>query len=213
MTLLEDFPDFSLWHDPSCACLYATWRGIHGSRRTQAQYTLLREYVLDTGSTKLLNDSLLDEDGWSQLTQWIAKQGFSQLAAAGLQVVAWVLPRQPTAFYDTARTLSQVRGLLIDTFTDAQAAYDWLHRWPSLPEAASAPKHDLPGAAAFVLLSPAQQLVLATSQGRVLAPRWEADCYIAPYQLPNGLLVEVFYHLHSGKLHQIQTRPSPEPEK
>lgn len=201
MTLLEDFPDFTLWHDATCACLYATWQGAHAPGRTQAQYTLLREHVLATGSRKLLNDGLLDENGWEQVADWIAAQGFRHLAAAGVQAVAWVLPRHPAAFFDTARVLTQVRQPLVDTFTDAQAAYDWLHRWPQ----ASPPGGSL-SAAAFLLLPPAEQVALAAAQGRALTPRWEVEHYVKPYELRNGLRVEVFYHLHSGVFYQVQVQ-------
>lgn len=203
MTLLEDFADFTLWHDATCACLYATWQGAHAPGRTQAQYTLLREHVHATGSRKLLNDGLLDENGWEQVADWIANQGFRRLAAAGVQAVAWVLPRHPAAFFDTARVLAQVRQPLVDTFTDAQAAYDWLHRWPQVSLSASQWQGTL-SAAAFLLLPPAEQVAQATAQGRALAPRWEEEYYVKPYELGSGLRVEVFYHLHSGVLYQVQ---------
>jgi hypothetical protein len=209
MTLLEDFPDFTLWHDATCACLYATWQGTHAPGRTQAQYTLLREHVLATSSHKLLNDGLLDENGWEQVAGWIATQAFRRLAAAGVQAVAWVLPRHPAAFFDTARVLAQVRQPLVDTFTDAQAAYDWLHRWPQVPS--STPWGEgARSAAAFLLLPPAEQVALAAAQGRALAPRGEVEYYIKPYELHNGLRVEVFYHLHSGVLYQVQVQHPPQ---
>lgn len=209
MTLLEDFSDFILWHDATCACLYATWQGAHAPGRTQAQYTLLREHVLATGSRKPLNDGLLDENGWEQVTDWIAAQGFQHLAAAGVQAVAWVLPRQPAAFFDTARVLTQVRQPLVDTFTDAQAAYDWLHRWPRVPSSPPRGEGEL-SAAAFLLLPPAQQVAIAAAQGRALAPRWDVEYYIKPYELGSGLRVEVFYHLHSGVLYQVQVQRPPQ---
>lgn len=73
---------------------------------------------------------MLGEDGWEQVVDWIAAQGFERLAAAGMLAVVWVLPRPRAAFFDAARVLAQVRHPLFNTFTDAQAAYDWLHRWP-----------------------------------------------------------------------------------
>jgi hypothetical protein len=206
MTLLEDFPDFTLWHDPTCACLYATWQGVHAPGRTRAQYTLLREHARDTGSRKLLNDALLDEDGWVQVADWIATDGFQRLAEAGVQAVAWVLPRHPTAFYDTVRVLAQLHHPLVDTFNDAQAAYDWLHRWPQLLPAARQPASRL-SEAAFAQLPPAQQVALAAAYGRALAPRWEESHYIKPYELYNNLRVEVFYHLHSGALSKVHVQP------
>lgn len=209
MTLLEDFSDFTLWHDITCACLYATWQGAHAPGRTKAQYTLIREHAQCTGSRKLLNDGLLDEDGWEQVADWIAAHSFRSLDAVGVQAVAWVLPRHPAAFFDTARVLAQVRQPLVDTFTDAQAAYDWLHRWPQVSPT-DPPLDGMLSAAAFLLLPPAEQVVLASGEGRALAPRWEVDYYIKPYELGSGLRVEVFYHLHSGVFYQVRVQRPPQ---
>jgi hypothetical protein len=205
MTLLEDAPDFTLWHDASCACLYATWRGYHPARLTQAHYTLIRQQRQRTQSTKLLNDSLLDEDGWAALTRWLADEYFQALAAEGLQALAWVLPRQPAALYDTAWVVARLQQPLADTFTDAQAAYDWLHRWPAVLPKPLAMEPPLT-AAAFLLLPAAQQVALAAQQGRAMAPRWETDFYVKPYQLLDALVIDVYYHLHSGGLYQVQVR-------
>lgn len=205
LTLLAEFSNFTLWHDSSCACLYATWWGEHSSSLTMAQYELIRQHVRQTGSTKLLNDSLQDGDGWAEAAGWIAHEGFDRLVEDGLQVVAWVLPRQPAALCDTARVLAQMRQLLVDTFTDAQAAYDWLHRWPAASCLPAVGESRLT-AAAFLLLPPAQQLALAERQGRALAPHCEQDYYIKPYELLDALRVEVYYHLHSGVFYQVHTQ-------
>lgn len=207
MQLLEDFPHFTLWHDPACACLYATWWGKHPSAVTRAQYDLIRGHMRVTGSTKLLNDSLLDQDGWSQAACWLADEGLQRLALDGLQIIAWVLPQHAGAFFDTARVLAQAKQPIIDAFTDAQAAYDWLHRWPLNLSTVPAPTGIVSmSAAKFLLLPPTQQVEYAKQQGRPLAPRWEPDYYVKPYHLLNTLLVEVYYHAHSGIFHQIKTQ-------
>lgn len=203
MMLLEDFPDFQLWHDATCACLYVTWWGKHSSSLTRAQYSLIRWHLQATRSTKLLNDALLDEDGWAQVTCWLADEGLRRLADDGLQIIAWVLPRHPAAFYDTARVLARVQQPLVNTFTDAQAAYDWLHRWPFATPANLA-SESLLTPAAFLLLPPAQQVQFVQQRGQALVPRWEPDFYIKPYWVLDELLVDVYYHLHSGVFYQLQ---------
>lgn len=208
MILLENSPNFVLWQDATCACLYATWSGKHSSSETRVQYNLIRQHLRQTKSTKLLNDSVHDEDGWSQVTDWLADEGFGQLADEGLQVVAWVLPRQPAALYDTARVLARLRQPLVDTFTDAQAAYDWLHRWPAASFPLPAGEACLT-AAAFLLLPPARQVTLVQQQGRALAPRLEADYYVKPYELLDVLRVEVYYYLHSGVFYQVRAQVAP----
>lgn len=208
MTLLEDFPDFNLWHDASCFCLYATWRGKHSSAQTREQYNLIREHLLSTRSTKLLNDGLQDEDGWHTAACWLADEGLRRLAEDGMQIIAWVLPQHPGAFFDTAQVLARAQQPLVDTFTDAQAAYDWLHRWPlGLP--ANETSVVSMTAAKFLLLSPTQQNELVKQHGRSLIPRWEPDYYVKPYHLFNTLLVEVYYYVHSGVFHQIKAQVLP----
>ncbi|RZL15659.1 MAG: hypothetical protein EOO62_03405 [Hymenobacter sp.] len=207
MQLLEDFPHFSLWHDPSCDCLYASWWGEHTGIVTRVQYDLIRWHLRVTSSTKLLNDSLLDQNGWSQVTCWLANDGLRLLARDGLQIIAWVLPQHAGAFFDTARVLAQAKEPLIDTFTDAQAAYDWLHRWPLGPSTAPTPTSLLSmSAAKFLLLAPNEQLETVKQMGRPLAPRWEPDYYVKPYHLLDTLLVEVYYQLHSGVFQRLQAQ-------
>lgn len=207
MTLLEDLPHFSLWHDPNCACLYATWRGRHPGYLTRMQYNLIYWHLCATGSKHLLNDSLLDEDGWQEAADWVANEGFARLAQQGLQVVAWVLPQHTGAFYDTIKIISHLREPRVDTFADAQAAYDWLHRqyWAERP-AATTPLPSPLTVAAFLALPHAEQLRLIDQQGRAQVPRWEADYYVQPYQLPTELLVELCYHAHSGVLYRVRAR-------
>lgn len=171
----------------------------------RAQYRLIHGHAQETKSTKMLNDGLLDEDGWSHVANWLADEGFRQLANVGVQAVAWVLPRHPAAFHDTMQVLARLRRPLVDTFTDAQAAYDWLLRWPTA-SAAPLPSNPQLLAANFVWLPAAEQVNLASHHGRALTPQWEPDFYVKPYELPDGLVVEVAYHLHSGLFHQVRIR-------
>jgi hypothetical protein len=169
-------------------------------------YELICWHLRATGSKHLLNDSLLDEDGWQEVTDWLADACMKRLADDGLQVVAWVLPRHHRAFFDTAKVLAQLQQPRVDTFTDAQAAYDWLHHqyWSALHTPAQLPL--ILTVAAFLDLSNAEQLLLIEQQGRAQAPRWDGEYYIQPYLLPAELLVELYYHAHSGVLYQVRAR-------
>ncbi|RZJ94746.1 MAG: hypothetical protein EOO60_02315 [Hymenobacter sp.] len=204
MLLLEDFPTFTLWHDPTCACLYATWLGRQTNTLARTQYMLIQWHLSATQSTKLLNDSSQDEDGWDQVTDWIANTCFSNLAASGLQVVAWVLPHHPGALFDTARVLTQLKQPIVDTFTDAQGAYDWLHRWPF--QTPTPPKGRQMIAVEFLLLPAPEQPRLTLQLGRPLSPRYEPEFYVKPYHVEDKLLVELYYYLHSGVFYQLQAR-------
>lgn len=172
------------------------------------QYGLILWYLQVANSTKLLNDSLLDEDGWQEAAEWVSNECFKQLASSGLQVVAWVLPRHLAAFHDTSRVLASLQQLLVDNFTDAQAAYDWLLNQP--PTARGSAAAELPSSlltvAAFLALSYNEQLRCIEQVGRAQVSRWEADYYVQPYYLPPNLLVEFYQYAHSGVLYQVRAR-------
>ncbi|TVT40637.1 hypothetical protein FNT36_14305 [Hymenobacter setariae] len=127
MLLLEDSPPFLLTHNPADACLYASWRGPHTGEVTRQHYAQILQHARATQSTKLLNDALLDENGWNEIIGWLAEEYFLQLAKVGIQAIAWVLPSNPQAFCDTYQVLKRLQQPLVDTFTDAEAAYRWLH--------------------------------------------------------------------------------------
>lgn len=130
MTTLAESPHLTLTHDPDRAGLYATWLGPHGRAATQADYELILQFVRLTRSTKLLSDGLLDQNGWNELTAWLAHDFFRRLAAEGLVALAWVLPRNVEALRDTQQLLALLEQPLAAAFTDPEAAYSWLHRWP-----------------------------------------------------------------------------------
>ncbi|RZJ94014.1 MAG: hypothetical protein EOO60_03960 [Hymenobacter sp.] len=126
---LLNTPTLLLFHDPECACLYATWYPTPSPQATLANYQAILAQVRQTRSQRLLNDCLLDENGWQEAAHWIEDNCFKQLAQAGLRTVAWVLPRQEEAMRDTQVLLQHTDGLLVDTFLDAESAYTWLRRW------------------------------------------------------------------------------------
>lgn len=130
MTTLVELPHFSLVYDSTHACLYATWQGQHDGPSTQANYELIFKYVCITRSTKLLNDGLLDQNGWKEVTNWLANECFQLLAQEGLAIVAWVLPRNLEAYHDTHKLLLLLERPFVGTFADPEAAYEWLHQWP-----------------------------------------------------------------------------------
>lgn len=129
-TILVESPHFDLVHDTSCDCLYATWHGAHGGAVTAENYELILQHVRLTHSTKLLSDGLADQNGWRELTGWLAQDCFLRLSQEGLLAIAWVLPRDTVALYDTQRLLAAISKPLIETFIDPEGAYRWLHKWP-----------------------------------------------------------------------------------
>lgn len=130
MVSLLQTDGFSLLHDRSLNWLCATWTGRQSAEVMRQDYELILQHARRLRCSKLLNDSVADEDGWSELTAWLAQNCFPELAKCGVQAVAWVLPRNAQAFRDIQQVLASAKAPLIDVFQELDAAHDWLRRWP-----------------------------------------------------------------------------------
>ena len=135
MHVLFDVPDFIISYDASHNWLYTVWRGTRPTSQTRDYCARVAAHAQLTGSNKVLNDSVLDLDGWGELTKWIAQDFFHTLFCSGVAAVAWVLPhdlRARTYTNEVIARLSQLRGdwPVVDTFADMEAAYAWLMKVP-----------------------------------------------------------------------------------
>lgn len=128
METLFETPQCVISYDQDNGWLHLLWRGYHGEIESKAYGLKILEKVRLTGVTKILNDSTLDQDGWGELTRWIALDFMQQLADAGVVAAAWVLPKNLKALADVHAVLTQVNCPLIDTFVDVEAAYNWLKK-------------------------------------------------------------------------------------
>lgn len=93
-------------------------------------YTEILQQVHQLKCLKLLNDSSEDQDGWSELTTWLANSCFPELSQSGIQAVAWVLPKDVQAYRHTQQVLALTKVPLVDVFQDVDAAHEWLQKWP-----------------------------------------------------------------------------------
>ncbi|SET91908.1 hypothetical protein [Hymenobacter actinosclerus] len=126
METLFESPRFVISYDEANGWLHLLWQGHHNETESKAYGQKIVEKVRLTGATRVLNDATLDQDGWGELTRWIALDFMGQLAEAGIVAAAWVLPENLKARADVLRVLAQVSCPLIDTFVDVEAAYNWL---------------------------------------------------------------------------------------
>lgn len=130
MVLLLETDGFTLLHDPLPNWLYAMWMGRRSAEVMRQNYDFILQQVRRLRCSKLLNDSTEDKDGWSGLTAWLAQNCFPELAECGIQAVAWVLPKNAQAFRDIHQILASAKAPLIDVFHEAEAAQNWLQKWP-----------------------------------------------------------------------------------
>ena len=126
MKTLTDTPGLTIAYDAAHHWLHLTWRGAHDEDTSKAACLLILEKIRLTASTKILNDATLDLDGWSELTRWIAQDYLLALADAGVSAIAWVVPHNLRARIDTHNVMARQTRPLVDTFSDAEAAYHWL---------------------------------------------------------------------------------------
>jgi len=130
MVLLVQLDGFTLLHDPLLNGLYAMWTGQQSAQVMRKNYDSILRQVRRLRCSKLLNDSAEGGGGWSELTVWLAQDCFPELAKYGIQAVAWVLPKNAQAFRNSHQVLALAKAPLIDVFHEAEAAHDWLRKWP-----------------------------------------------------------------------------------
>ena len=132
MKVLAEDALFLLLHDESRDWLFVEWRGQQSQLSILTACSLILEQVRHTGCPKILSDSTRDQNGWANLTDWIAGNYFEQLAACGVVAVAWVLPTNLRARADVQRLVAAIERPVTDVFVDTESAFSWLSRWPQM---------------------------------------------------------------------------------
>ena len=125
-SLLET-PSFSLAYDAPLRGLYVTWRGPHDANSSVTNCALILQYVRVTHARRILNDSSLALDGWSEVTGWLAQAFLPSLADNGVVALAWVKAQDWPTRIAIEQTLHDTSYLLVDTFEDTCEALAWLH--------------------------------------------------------------------------------------
>lgn len=135
-TLFED-SNLTITYDGDHDWLLTAWRGKRTPEASKEYCRLLLKKIQSTGSTCVLNDSSQDQDGWGEMTRWLGQDFLKNLTANGVSAVAWVLPRNLRARADVNQAMAQADMVMtqagtnwpaVDTFTDVEAAYEWLLR-------------------------------------------------------------------------------------
>ena len=128
-TLLET-PAFALAYDAPLQGLYVTWRGAHDTDSSVANCVLILQHVRARQIRRLLTDSSLSLDGWSELTGWLAHAFFPSLADNGVVAIAWVKALDWPTRTAIEQTMQATTRPAVDTFEDTCAALTWLQAMP-----------------------------------------------------------------------------------
>ncbi|AYA37776.1 hypothetical protein D3Y59_12410 [Hymenobacter oligotrophus] len=117
----------SISYDAANAWLYADWRGEHNQETSQAGCMLMLQALRQQPCAKILNDNSGITRTTVQPTLWGA-WWLEEMMRAGLEHVAWVMPREFEARRLTESMLLQIKKPVVGTFDDVATAYVWLQR-------------------------------------------------------------------------------------
>ena len=124
---LVDSPAVYIAHDAVNHCLYADWRGEYDQEMSRSTCRMLLAVQHQRPCPKLLNDYSSMTRSTVQLTQW-GEQWLADMQAAGLNFIAWVLPRDLVARQTTEDIVQAINRPRVGTFDDMASAYVWLQQ-------------------------------------------------------------------------------------
>ena len=132
---IVDSPEISIGYDAQNHWLYVDWKGEHDGESSWACCQLMLETLRAWPCPKILNDNSSISRTTMQLSErslgWVA-----QMRAAGLQHLAWVLPRNMFARQSVETVVIGIETPKVVTFDDLASAYIWLQRQPVLQQQA-----------------------------------------------------------------------------
>jgi len=126
---IVDSPQLFIGHDVDNQWLYVDWKGEHDQESSQAACMLMLESLRAYPCSKILNDNSSITHTTVQLSVWGA-WWIEEMRAAGLQYIAWVLPRTLVARQRVEATVIAIEAPRVATFDDIASAYVWLQQQP-----------------------------------------------------------------------------------
>jgi hypothetical protein len=127
-----DTPEIFIGHDADNEWLYVDWKGEHSQDSSQAACLLMLECLRAWPCHKILNDNSSISRTTMQLTVWGA-WWIEEMRAAGLQYIAWVLPRSLMARQAVETIVYAIEMPRVVTFDDVASAYVWLQQQQPVP--------------------------------------------------------------------------------
>jgi hypothetical protein len=131
---LVDSATISISYDDTNEWLYADWKGAHDQDTAQANCLQVLECLRAQACRKVLTDNTNVESTTAQLTSW-GMAWLDEMREAGLQHMAWVLPRSFAARHTTEAAVKAVSQPVVATFDDVASAYVWLQKAHAVPPA------------------------------------------------------------------------------
>lgn len=124
---LVDLPELFIGHDAQNEWLYVDWRGEHDNESSRAACLLMLDSLRACPCRKILNDNSNVDHTTVQLSSW-GVWWIGEMRAAGLDYIAWVLPRDLISRHATEAAMVAIERPRVSTFDDLASAYVWLQR-------------------------------------------------------------------------------------
>jgi AraC-like DNA-binding protein len=190
---LVDTPSLSISYDADNQWQYVEWKGKHDPVSSWAACALMLDTLRAFPCAKILNDN----SGIKRTTMQLSARSLdwlTQMHAAGLQCLAWVLPQKLASRRTTEGFVLQIDAPVVCTFDELASAYAWLQRQPSNGPAgrALAVGHPLISSLGGTLPAelaadspaapPTSWTTSTTAQAPVVARRPEGDTRLADWQ-------------------------------
>ncbi|MBO2012336.1 hypothetical protein [Hymenobacter negativus] len=124
---IVDSPQLFIGHDAHNGWLYVDWKGEHNQDSSQNCCMQMLNSLRDWPCHKILNDNSSISHTTMQLSEWGA-WWIGEMRRAGLQYIAWVLPRSLMARQQVEVAVAAIEVPRVTTFDDIASAYVWLQQ-------------------------------------------------------------------------------------
>jgi len=107
--------------------LYVDWRGEHDNASSKVACLLMLDALRQHPCRKILNDNSNISHTTVTLSEW-SNLWLQDMRQAGLQHLAWVLPRSSDTLNTAYLSLRAIQAPVVVTFAELASAYEWLRK-------------------------------------------------------------------------------------
>lgn len=132
LSVIVDSDELYIGYDSESQWLYVDWRGEHTPESSRAACLLMLETLRAHPCPKILNDNSNISQTTMQLSSW-SLWWLDEMRAAGLQHIAWVLPRHMLARRGVESVVQTIEKPHVASFDDLASAYNWLRQQQVTP--------------------------------------------------------------------------------
>ena len=126
LQLLHESPILTVSFDTDERWIYANWENVQSISDVQTGCVLILEHVQQTGSRRILNDNRQVFTLWAEAAEWVGRTYLQQLAAAGVQRLAWINAHSIYGRLSASQAIVYVEKPHAQLFDDYNEAVAWL---------------------------------------------------------------------------------------